>query len=548
MKKIKKYKNVFVDLDLNIKLLIVLILGLLLISGISLLIPIYLGDVVDLIVNNEQKKFYQISFMILFLYLVKYIIAIFVKRKFVCIGQDVNQKLQMKLLRKSLKLKMEYFDFHEKGYVLSRIGEANSISGIFSPNVISIVIGIVDLIIAIFAIFKMDFKMSLVVIMLIPLYYFTISKYTKSLKNITTRTMETNAFVSSESYEIISNISEIKILNKFDKHIKKYTDVFIPLKKLLIKQGKTMVMYLENTQMLSSLVTIVVLLISGYSIFNGEFTLGMYTSFAAFSNRIFGNVQSIASIGITLNPILVSLNRVSEYLNYEEENTFAKIKFTDDIDKIIFNNISFSYPTAKNIEIIHDFNLTINSGDKIWITGDNGKGKTTLIKLLLGLYHPNRGSINVNEYSINDIDKDYLRDKIAVVSQNATIFKGTVKENILYGLEKEKEVELNNLISKYSLYDYMDSFIKGLETEIMQNSRNISGGQNQLITLIRALLMKKEILILDEPTSSLDKNIKKLVADMICDYTESKIIIMISHDSFMNEHAISKMFIKIEIR
>lgn len=548
MKKLKKYKNIFADLELNIKLLIVLIFGLFLISGISLLIPIYLGDVVDLIVNNEERKFYQITFLILLLYLIKYVIGILVKRKFVCIGQDVNQKLQVKLLRKSLKLKMEYFDFHEKGYVLSRIGEANSISGIFSPNVISIVIGIVDLIVALFAIFKMDLKMSLIIVMLIPLYYFTISKYTKTLKTITTKSMESSALVSSESYEIISNISEIKILNKYDRHIKKYIDTFIHLKKLLIKQGKTMVMYLENTQMLSSLVTVIVLLISGYSIFNGEFTLGMYTSFAAFSNKIFGNVQSIASIGITLNPILVSLDRVSEYLNYEEENTCSKIKFTDHIKSISFNHVSFSYPTVKNMEIISDFNLTINNGDKIWLTGDNGKGKTTLIKLLSGLYNPDKGSIDINGYQIEDIDKDYLREKIAVVSQNSTIFKGTVKENILYDLEQEKEAELNNLLSKYSLCEYMSSFTKGLETEIMQHSSNISGGQNQLITFIRALLMKKEILILDEPTSSLDKNIKKLVADMICDYTDSQIIIMISHDSFMEEHAISNIFIKKEIR
>lgn len=548
MKKIRSYKVVFKDVVVNKKLLLILFLGLLIISGIALLVPLYMGQVVDLIISNKQEDFYKIVMLITILYIIKYVMGIFIKKKFVDISQDVNEKLQIKLLRKSIKLKMEYYDFHEKGYVLSRISEANSISGLFSPNVISIAMGILDLFIALIAIFKLNTWMSLIVILLIPIYYLTIFKYTKKIKDITKNSVEASGHTSSMSYEILSSVAEIKILNKYERHIRAFIQVFQALKNHLISQGKTMVMYMENTQVLSSIVTIIVLLFSGYNIFQGNFTLGLYTSFAAFTNRIFGNVQSIASMGITLNPILVSLDRVSEFLNYDEEDDTLSIQsIKKPIACIDFNNISFSYPSDLNSLIISNFKLTVKNGERVWFTGENGKGKSTLIKLLLGLYSPTEGDIYFDNLSIKAIRKESLREKISIVSQDSAIFKGTVKENILYGCSEDKAAKLDILIMKFSLTEYLNSFSNGLETQISQQSANISGGQSQFVSFMRAILMEKEILVLDEPTSNLDKNVKKIVADIICDNSIASIIILISHDNFLDKHEISDIFTKVEI-
>ena len=200
-----------------------------------------------------------------------------------------------------------------------------------------------------------------------------------------------------------------------------------------------------------------------------------------------------------------------------------------------------------NEYVIESFNEDFIAGDKILLRGINGSGKTTLIKLIAGLYTPTYGDILINGQSYLTLTKDSIREKIGLVSQNIFLFKGTIMENILYGNKNATE-DIINLISEFKLNNYVERFENGLHTEIIQNGTTISGGQAQIVAFLRAMIGKKDVIILDEATSNLDIETRELILETLSTIETYKILIIISHHeekvNFINKEIILNNFEK----
>ena len=524
------------------RVFIILTLGLLLISGASFITPILMGDVVDAIVNAKRDDFYRITLALLTIYCIKYFLSVIVKKRFTILSQNTSESLQKRMVTKAMNLELNYYDQYDKGYLLSRINEGNTVTGIFSPNVINIFTGFIELTLAIIAMLKLSLGMSFIALALIPVYYFVIQYSTKQINRYTKQCMESSGILSGETYDILNQIEEIKIMNCYEQQMEHFIPSLKVVKSNQIKQGKSMIYYLENTQFLSSLSSLLILIMSGIMIFKGEFTLGLYTTFAAYSNKVFSNVQSIASIGITLNPILVSMERVKEFLGLSEENEGEAKKAVQEITQIDVVNISFSYPTKNEKLIIEKCNLSFKTDEKIWMTGRNGVGKSTIMKLLLGLYQTKEGEIKINGIPIGKIDIYELRNQLSVVSQNPILFKGTVEENILNGLKEQHKEALYNLIERYNLQENLSTFTEGLSTMVSHGGANLSGGQKQFIAFLRAIIAKRPLLMLDEPTSSMDINLKEKIIHMLLEEQVSKMILLISHDNYLIDSSLTNSF------
>lgn len=194
-------------------------------------------------------------------------------------------------------------------------------------------------------------------------------------------------------------------------------------------------------------------------------------------------------------------------------------------------NVSFKYdgidtPTLKNI------NLHINDGEKVCIIGDIGSGKSTLIKLLMKYNIPSEGLMYMNGRNYNDIPLHELRKTIGYVPQQPILFNRSILENILYGNNGFTQQDIKTILEKYNIHDF-DKFEKGLDTVIGKNGSKLSGGQRQLVWCLRVLLSKPHILILDEPTSSIDEKTKNILRNMLNDIMNNKTVIMITHDPYL---------------
>jgi ATP-binding cassette subfamily B protein len=195
-----------------------------------------------------------------------------------------------------------------------------------------------------------------------------------------------------------------------------------------------------------------------------------------------------------------------------------------------FRNVYFRYNKDKTNWLFEDFNLDLDAGGKYAIVGQSGRGKTTLMKMIAGLYTPDKGTIFIDDNDIKSIDLKYLRENVNYVNQRTTMFNETVMYNMLYGNQDATEEQAMALLQKYDLVTVFDELPDGLKSNAGIQGGNLSGGMQRVTMLIRGMLKPCKVLIMDEPTTGLDKNTTDKVKNLIIEETDGKTLIIITHD------------------
>ncbi|MCB2358074.1 ABC transporter ATP-binding protein [Clostridium estertheticum] len=517
---IKKHKLVF----------IAGIIGMLLGSVIATPIPYIIGIIMDkvLIAKKGYNQLYYYIGIIAVFYVLRYFISIFSNYMFVKINNLVVNELRCTVMDKVMELPMSYLANTEKGYVQSRIAECSTVGSIFSPSYVGIVLSLTDAVLALVTMFAINYKLSIVILILTPLFFFSSKMSMGNFMKNTKEMLEYNATLNGECFEIINGIEDIKILNGKNNHLKKFNDKLSKLVKSSLKQSKSMIIFMGNITFINNFGSLLVLLIAGILILKGEFTVGLYTSFSLYITKVFSSIQGIGTMGTMIKPVCLSIERVYELLDMDDENSGKNQNLNEEIKSIKFENVAFKY--KNNIKnVLNNINFEIIKGEKVLIKGENGSGKSTIIKLLLGLYNPVEGRMLCNNIDMSMINTKSLRERIGIVSQSIFLFKGTVLANILYGQTKKKLKDVEELIKKLGLQEYINRLPKGLDTEITQNNSGISGGQAQVIAFIRVILSNKDVIILDEPISNVDVETRDLILGILRDKDFDGTLIVVSH-------------------
>jgi ABC-type bacteriocin/lantibiotic exporter with double-glycine peptidase domain len=235
--------------------------------------------------------------------------------------------------------------------------------------------------------------------------------------------------------------------------------------------------------------------------------------------------ESYSSINEQIPAHLNFQKRLNEFKHNKEKK--GKIKYIKN-STIIFNQVSYKYPNTKN-NIISNLNLKIEPKKSYAFIGESGSGKTTIVDMIVGLLKPTDGSIYYSKINQKDLNIVSFRNEISYISQNISLFDGTIKDNILMGKEKSSKEIIQ--ASKDSLaYDFIKKMPKKFNTKLGENALKVSGGQKQRILLTRALLSNSSIIILDEATNQLDYNTTKIIKNSIRKLKQTKTLIIISHD------------------
>jgi ABC-type multidrug transport system fused ATPase/permease subunit len=200
---------------------------------------------------------------------------------------------------------------------------------------------------------------------------------------------------------------------------------------------------------------------------------------------------------------------------------------------ILFKNVSFRYDKTKDVFVYDNLNLELEAGKHYALVGQSGGGKTTLMKMVVGLYAPETGSIYIDNTDVSHMDLTYLRDNVNYINQRTNLFNESVMYNILYGNPDATEEDVNELLHKYDLINVYDALPDGLNSIAGVNGGNLSGGMQRVTMLIRGLLKPCKILIIDEPTTGLDENTARNVKKMIIEETVGKTMIVITHSKLM---------------
>jgi ATP-binding cassette, subfamily C, bacterial len=291
-----------------------------------------------------------------------------------------------------------------------------------------------------------------------------------------------------------------------------------------------------------------------YLIIKGELSLGGLIGFQLLASQFSGPINGLISFGGELQQIAVELKRIDDVLDYpvdykhapnssgnkqikikKEESKTAKSTVSSNINskssyklsgKIEFKNVTFGYSRLKP-PLIHDFNLTMNPGDRVALVGTSGSGKSTVAKLISGLFLPWEGSVLLDGMPINEIKPELLANSLSMVDQTPFFFKGSVKGNLTLWNDSISSELLKKVTLDGGIYDDIVSRKDAFDGEIYEGGGNFSGGQLQRMEIARSLINNPSILILDEATSALDPIYEKYIYERVWSYGCS--IVVIAH-------------------
>ena len=262
---------------------------------------------------------------------------------------------------------------------------------------------------------------------------------------------------------------------------------------------------------------------------NGTLAVGAYSVLVFLTQRFLWPFTSLSILVDDFERSMASCKRIFDLMDSE-----IKIKDTNEPKEmkdlkgdIEFKSMSFNYPSGELL--FENFTATIPFGSSIGIVGDTGSGKTTIAKLLLRLYDPINGSINISGCNVKDIPINRLREKIGIVSQETFLFNASIKENISYGMKGVKEEDIVKAANDSHSIEFINSLKDGFNTMVGERGQKLSGGQKQRLAIARAIIRNPDILIFDEATSSVDNKTEQSIQQSFLKLKENRTIVIIAH-------------------
>ena len=290
------------------------------------------------------------------------------------------------------------------------------------------------------------------------------------------------------------------------------------------------------TSFLVQLNTVGIIVFGVYMIQDTKLTMGGLIAAVMLSSRAIAPMGQFASLLASYEQTRAAYESLKKIMQMPVERPEGKkfVRRNTFNGKIEFKNVSFTYPESTKASLDR-VNFTINAGEKVGIIGRNGSGKTTIEKLILGLYSPSEGSILIDGIDINQIDPADLRRNIGYVPQDVVLFKGTVRANIVYKAPHVDDMQIIRAAKVSGVDEYVDAHPLGFDMPVLERGEGISGGQRQAIAVARAFLLDSPIILLDEPTNSLDSSVENKLKNNLKFNTKNKTMLLITHKTSLLE-------------
>lgn len=440
------------------------------------------------------------------------------------------KKTRMDILQKFSRLPVSYFDRHQIGDVLSRMSNdvemmANTLASVLSQTITAVVtlVGILIMMLTI------SIPLSLLALVVVPLSLFFVSLVTKNAQKYFRAQQTTLGALSSAIEEDFSGQTLIKVNSygntakgKFDKTNRKLYDTAWKAQ-FLSSLG------FPITNVFTNLNYVLICVVGGKMAIEGALLIGSVQAFIQYVSQFNRPIMEVSQITTNIQQSLAAAERIFDFLDEPEESPDVQPaqKITKVKGAVGFHHVDFGY--YEDQPIIKNYSVEIEPGMQVAIVGPTGAGKTTVINLLMRFYDPVSGYITVDGVPTINMKRSDVREMFGMVLQDTWLFAGTIEENLKYGRPSATHEEIVEAAKVSHVNHFIESLPKGYKTEISEDSDNISAGEKQLLTIVRAMVADPPMMILDEATSNVDTRTEQLIQEAFQKLTKGRTSFVIAH-------------------
>mgnify|MGYP000902499757 FL=1 len=438
-----------------------------------------------------------------------------------------NLKIKTQILSIFTKMDVSTYAKYTVGDLKNRIdSDVAVIEKFFNTHILDYFYAVASAIIIAVILLFMNWILALTGLVMVPISFWFVKIMRKRANKVSEQQRKLQGEYESFLHVTFQNWKQIKANNLQESRNEVLQDFRGNLSKLFVK--KQIYWYINRAFIAFKdffITRMNLYFIGGLLIINGRMDVGLLLAFMNYYAQFFNNIASITESLLGLKNDAPSIDRTLEIINIE---IHSKPKVKGLGDSISLKKLCFRYQDEQPV-VLNNVSFSVNPKEHIAIVGRSGCGKTTLSKLIMGLYEPLSGTICIGDTDINTISFESIGRKIGIVLQNPSLFNLTIRENLQFAKKQASDDELMCVCKKANIYDFIDALPKRFDTIIGERGIKLSGGQKQRLSIARTLLQNPDIIIFDEATNSLDSENEKAIVGAINELSKGKTVITIAH-------------------
>lgn len=441
-------------------------------------------------------------------------------------SKQFNMRITGDFLGKLLYLPQPFFDTRKIGDFVARLNDTSRIQRVISQLIGSTTIDVIVALVTISALFFFSLEVGLIALSGLVVYFIIIYQYNRQIIHAQKSVMGNYAKNESNYIDIVSGIADIKSFNRYDTFKASNDRTFGEFQESIFDLGKLNISLSMIAGVVSTLLMMSILGFCSIQVLDERMKLGSLFAILGISATMISTVANLAMMSIPINEAKVAFDRMFAFSSIPPENSDITNKIGA-FNKIEIRNLSFSFPGRS--PLLESINLKLQKGKFITLLGESGSGKSTLLQILQKFYQYEQGQITIDNTDLKSISALHWRDQLAVVPQQVKLFNGTVLYNITLSESTEDYNQAIALCEKYEIDAFINKFPQGFGTIVGEGGINLSGGQQQIVAIVRALLRKPQLLLLDEATSAMDRNTENFILNLLKLLKNDMAVLMVTH-------------------
>jgi subfamily B ATP-binding cassette protein MsbA len=484
----------------------------------------------DVFVAKNQMMVYWITAAIVVVTIIKAIAEYIADVTVAYLGHRFIADLRIEMFARLARADLSFIQTVHSGRLLSSfLNDANLLRGAASRSIVTLGENYLKVIILVGTMFYMDPRFAVLILIFMPFAWFMLSSQRRKMRKSTTKSLQETGDLSALITQTLRGMRIVRAYRQEDREEARATLAINRALEFTMRGTRARALSSPSIELLTGLGFALAIYFAGIKGVRGDLTLGHFMGFMTAALLIYGPLKSAATLQTQLQEGIAAASRVFGVVDLEVRLVEAEDAKPLKLDRgeIEFRNVSFAYEPENSV--LKGVSLTVPPGRTVALVGPSGSGKSTLVNLTLRFFDPDRGKVLIDGQDIKQVTVASLRDAIGLVTQDPVLFDDTIRANIAYGSKPMDEAQVIAAAKAAAAHDFITGLPKGYDTRVGEAGGLLSGGERQRIAIARAIYKDAPILLLDEPTSSLDSEAEAKVQTALEGLMRGRTVLMIAH-------------------